>query len=153
MHLLPFIMLLFLVSCISKSSKEVMQKYGIGFNAERKKAGLHLVSEDMKVREHDEGKLYAFVHMKFENATKPSFLWKSVLIDSGAGKITHESDIYYNPREDLEIDYEYEYDDGETYIFLAKSSDPHSREKRTVDFPRADSILKAWGIQPPERLK
>jgi hypothetical protein len=150
MRLLYIVLLVCVISCTRDTKKKFMQKYGVAFNAERKKLGLPAVTPEMKVKEHTAGKNYVFLNKKYETVTTPSYVWKSLLLDD-KGEVSHESDLFYNPQQKMELDYEHEYRNGETIIFLRDLQKDISERSDRLSFTEADSVLKAWGLTPPER--
>lgn len=144
MRLLSFIILLALISCSGGDSKiYVGNRYGLAFNPERQKAGLPLVTEEMELIEHEPLKHYAFVKQHQPTAKVPCYLRKMMMLNDDSGIVTHEGDYYYNPQLKFELDYEHEYDNGETIIMLQDLQKDSMDRSMGLNFLQADSVLRS----------
>lgn len=160
-----FILLLAIISfsCELEDENNIVNRFGVGYNEERKKIGLHPVTPEMQLIEDGETSRYIFVNKNQLKAKEPVYLRKIILVKSGGDTISHEGDNYFNPQEELELNYEHDYLRNKTIIVLQdahpfeKPDDVpgiiHSNESKKIGFTEADSILKAWRIEVPERLR
>jgi len=156
MRLTWFVLLLFFLSCnLSSWEKRKLEKnFGTAFNEERKKLGAHPVTGSMRLDENIVGARYIYVNHNQLKVKRPAFIRKVIIVDKAVNEITHEADYYYNPIEQKELDYEFRIARKETVIMLqdAKPGGFWHTDDKGISFQMADSILRAWGIEPPEHL-
>ena len=156
MRLTWFVLLLFLLSCDleSREKKKVRKDFGSTFNEQRKKLGAHPVTGQMRLHEDIAGARYIFINHHQPDVKRPAFIRKVIIVDKSVSEITHESDIYYNPIEQKKLNYEFRIAGKETVI-LFQNTEPGgmwNTDDKGISFQMADSILRAWGIEPPEHL-
>lgn len=157
MRLTGVILILLCVSCrlTNWEERKFKENFGTAFNEQRKKLGAHPVTGGMRLDENLVGARYIYVNRHQPGMKRPDFVRKVVIVDRSVSQITHESDIYYNPIEQKELAYEFAIVRQQTIITLQDTRDPERIryvDDPGISFQTADSILRAWGIEPPEHL-
>lgn len=157
MRLTWIVLLLVFASCNleSREKRKLRKNFGSSFNEQRKKLGAHPVTGNMRLTEDLAGARYIFINRHQPDMKSPAFVRKVIIVDRAVNQITHETDIYYNPIEQKELDYEFAIAREMTVITLQNTRDPArmiNYNDKGISFAKADSILRAWGIEPPEHL-